>query len=75
MNGTCLLADAWMAWMKCVEKQGFVAMLKARNLDVSFAESDEKGAAPAPAAGGHGAPAAGAKPGASAAKPAVAAKK
>jgi twitching motility protein PilT len=47
------------AWMKCVEKQGFVQMLKARNLDVSFAESEDKGAAPAPAAGaagGHGAP-------------------
>ena len=61
------------AWMKCVEKQGFVAMLKARNLDVSFAESEDKGAAPPPAAGGHGAPAGG-KPGAPAAKPAVAKK-
>jgi len=61
------------AWMKCVEKPGFVAMLKARNLDVSFAESEDKGAAPAPAAGapgGHGAPPA--KP---AAKPAAPAKK
>src|SRR5688500_652159 len=62
------------AWMKCVEKPGFVAMLKARNIDVSFAESeDAKGAAPAPAAGGaaggHGAPAAGGKPAAPAAKP------
>jgi twitching motility protein PilT len=65
------------AWMKCVEKPGFVAMLKARNLDVSFAESEDKGAAPAPAAGGapgaggHGAPA---KP-AAGAKPAAPAKK
>jgi twitching motility protein PilT len=58
------------AWMKCVEKQGFVQMLKSRNLDVSFAESDDKPATPPPpaggAAGGHGAPpakpAAGAKP-------------
>ena len=90
--GMCTLNDALIAyvdsgevepkeaWMKCVEKQGFVAMLKARNIDVSFAESEDKaGAAPAPAAGGaaggHGAPAAGAKPGAPAGKPAVAAKK
>ena len=57
------------AYMKAVEKAGFVAMLKARNLDVSFAESEDKGAAPPPAAGGHGAPAAGGKPGAPAAKP------
>jgi twitching motility protein PilT len=74
--GMCTLNDALIAyvdsgevepkeaWMKCVDKQGFVAMLKARNLDVSFAESEDKaGAAPAPAAGGHGAPAGG-KPGA-----------
>ena len=64
------------AWMKCVEKPGFVAMLKARNLDVSFAESEDKGAAPPPAAGGapagHGAPAG--KP-AAGAKPAAPAKK
>jgi twitching motility protein PilT len=85
--GMCTLNDALIAyvdsgevepkeaWMKCVEKQGFVAMLKARNIDVSFAESDEKGAAPPPAAGGHAAPAAGAKPGAPAGKPVVAAKK
>jgi twitching motility protein PilT len=83
--GMCTLNDALIyyvdagqvepkeAWMKCVEKQGFVQMLKSRNLDVSFAESEDKGAAPAPAAGGaaggHGAPA---KP---AAKPAAPAKK
>ena len=46
------------AYMKAVEKQGFVQMLKARNLDVSFAESDQAAASP-PAGGG----AAGAKPG------------
>ena len=34
------------AYMKAVEKQGFVQMLKARNLDVSFAESDQASAAP-----------------------------
>ncbi len=49
------------AWMKCVEKTGFVQMLKARNLDVSFAESEDKSAAPAPGAPG-GKPAAPAKP-------------
>ena len=54
------------AYMKAVEKQGFVQMLKARNLDVSFAESDQP---PAPAPGGAKAP-----PGAGAAKPAAAAK-
>ena len=61
------------AYMKAVEKQGFVAMLKARNLDVSFAESDQA-AAGAPAGG---APAGGAKgpPGAPAAKPAATAGK
>ncbi|HEU4993342.1 MAG TPA: type IV pilus twitching motility protein PilT [Gemmatimonadaceae bacterium] len=32
------------AYMKAVEKQGFVQMLKARNLDVSFAESDQASA-------------------------------
>jgi twitching motility protein PilT len=43
------------AYMKCVEKQGFVQMLKARNLDVSFAESDQKpGEAPATAPAGAG---------------------
>jgi hypothetical protein len=47
-------------------------MLKARNIDVSFAESEDKGAAPPAPAGGHGAPA-GAKP--AAPRPAVAAKK
>jgi twitching motility protein PilT len=86
--GMCTLNDALIhyvdsgevepkeAWMKCVEKQGFVAMLKARNIDVSFAESEDKAAAAAPAAGaagGHGAPA-GAKPGGPAAKPAPAKK-
>jgi twitching motility protein PilT len=35
------------AYMKAVEKQGFVQMLKARNLDVSFAESDQAGGTPA----------------------------
>src|SRR5213594_3920580 len=46
------------AYMKCVEKQGFVQMLKARNLDVSFAESDQAagkpGEAPATAPAGAG---------------------
>ncbi|MEX2153107.1 MAG: type IV pilus twitching motility protein PilT [Gemmatimonadaceae bacterium] len=51
------------AYMKAVEKPGFVAMLKARNLDVSFAESDQSQAAAAPPAAGTAAPA-GAKPGA-----------
>jgi twitching motility protein PilT len=39
------------AYMKAVEKPGFVAMLKARNLDVSFAESDQSQAAAPPAGG------------------------
>ena len=48
------------AYMKAVEKQGFVNMLKARNLDVSFAESDQsQAAASAPASPG----VPGAKPG------------
>src|SRR5688500_12273795 len=51
------------AYMKAVEKPGFVAMLKARNLDVSFAESDQAPGAAAPPAAGAAAPA-GAKPGA-----------
>jgi twitching motility protein PilT len=55
------------AFMKCVDKAGFVMMLKARGLDVSFAETDHS-QTPPPAAG----PPAG-SPGA--AKPAVAAKK
>jgi twitching motility protein PilT len=54
------------AYMKAVEKQGFVQMLKARNLDVSFAESDQAAAAaPAPGPGG-------AKPMAGAARPVAA---
>ena len=36
------------AYMKAVEKQGFVTMLKARNLDVRFAESDQASAAAPP---------------------------
>ena len=48
------------AYMKAVDKGGFVTMLKARNLDVSFAESDQAQAGSAPA-GGAAAPA-GAKP-------------
>jgi twitching motility protein PilT len=60
------------AYMKAVEKQGFVQMLKQRNLDVSFAESDQQAAA-APAPAGGGAPAGAAKPGA--AKPFAAAAK
>jgi twitching motility protein PilT len=60
------------AWMKCVEKVGFVQMLKTRNIDVSFAETDDKPAPPTPAAGG--APAK-APAGAGAAKPAPAAAK
>jgi twitching motility protein PilT len=39
------------AYMKAVEKQGFVAMLKQRNLDVSFAESDQAKPDGTPAAG------------------------
>ena len=62
------------AWMKCVEKQGFVAMLKARNLDVSFAESEDKAATPPPAPGGAAGHGAAGKPGAPAAKPAPAKK-
>jgi twitching motility protein PilT len=51
------------AYMKAVEKTGFVQMLKARNLDVSFAESDQPpAAAPAQAGGPAGAKAAPAKP-------------
>ena len=37
------------AFMKSVEKTGFTAMLKARGLDVSFAESDATAKAPEPA--------------------------
>jgi twitching motility protein PilT len=44
------------AFMKCVDKAGFVMMLKSRGLDVSFAETDKE---PAPAAG----PPVGAAPG------------
>jgi twitching motility protein PilT len=44
------------AYMKAVEKAGFVAMLKARNLDVSFAESDQASASTPPSAGGVAAP-------------------
>src|SRR5687768_952531 len=41
------------AYMKAVEKPGFVHMLKQRNLDVSFAETDQAAAAaPTPPAGG-----------------------
>ena len=40
------------AYMKAVDKGGFVTMLKARNLDVSFAESDQAQAGAAPAGGG-----------------------
>jgi twitching motility protein PilT len=57
------------AYMKAVEKPGFVAMLKARNLDVSFAETDQSQAAAPPAGGA--APAK-APAGAAAAKPAPA---
>jgi len=49
------------AYMKAVEKTGFVQMLKARNLDVSFAESDQPpagGAAPAASGTPAGKPAA-----------------
>jgi twitching motility protein PilT len=59
------------AYMKAVEKTGFVQMLKQRNLDVSFAESDQAAAAtPPPAAGGPpgGAKSAPAKPAAAAGK-------
>jgi twitching motility protein PilT len=52
------------AYMKAVDKGGFVTMLKARNLDVSFAESDQsQAAAPAGGAAAPGAkPVAGQKP-------------
>ena len=82
--GMCTLNDALIAYvdsgevepkeayMKCVDKQGFVIMLKARNIDVSFAESDQQQQGGAPPASGP--PAAG-KPGQPAAKPAAAAKK
>ncbi|MEX2179349.1 MAG: PilT/PilU family type 4a pilus ATPase [Gemmatimonadaceae bacterium] len=65
--GMCTLNDALIAYvdsgevepkeafMKCVEKAGFVAMLKARNLDVSFAESEQPKADDG-AAGGASAP-------------------
>ena len=62
------------AYMKCVEKQGFVQMLKARNLDVSFAETDQAAGKPgetpatAPAGAGPGGKGAPAKPAAAAAK-------
>src|SRR5688572_12635846 len=59
------------AYMKAVEKAGFVAMLKQRNLDVSFAESDQQSASapPAPGSAAPGAPKpAAAKPFAAAAK-------
>jgi hypothetical protein len=36
------------AYMKCVDKAGLVMMLKARNLDVSFAETDQSAAAGPP---------------------------
>ena len=68
--GMCTLNDALIAYvdsgdvepkeafMKCVEKAGFVAMLKARNLDVSFAETEQpKADAGAAPAGGAKAPA------------------
>src|SRR5205823_1636970 len=61
------------AFMKAVEKQGFVNMLKARNLDVSFAETDQSQAGAAPA-GGAGAAGGAKAPAAGAAKP-VAAKR
>ena len=48
------------AYMKAVDKGGFVTMLKARNLDVSFAESDQAQAGAAPAGGAAAPP--GAKP-------------
>ena len=43
------------AYMKAVEKTGFVQMLKARNLDVSFAETDQAAGTPAPGGSGPGA--------------------
>ncbi len=47
------LVEPKEAYMKCVEKTGFVQMLKNRNLDVSFAEGDQSAAAaPAQPPGG-----------------------
>jgi len=43
------------AYMKCVEKAGFLQMLKSRNHDVSFAENDQSAKDAAPAAGAAGA--------------------
>jgi twitching motility protein PilT len=72
--GMCTLNDALIAYvdsgevepkeayMKCVEKAGFVAMLKARNLDVSFAENDQSAKPDAGAAGSAGSPPAAGKP-------------
>jgi twitching motility protein PilT len=51
------------AFMKCVEKAGFLQMLKSRNHDVSFAESDQAAKDAAPAAGAPGAPGAAGAPG------------
>src|SRR5687767_14186531 len=60
------------AYMKAVDKGGFVTMLKARNLEVSFAESDQAAASTPSPAGGAAAPggakAAPAKPSPAAAK-------
>jgi twitching motility protein PilT len=53
------------AFMKCVDKAGFVMMLKSRGLDVSFAETDKEAPAPASAPAGAGP---GGKPGAPAKK-------
>ena len=81
--GMCTLNDALIAYvdsgevepkeayMKCVDKGGFVAMLKQRGLDVSFAENDQA----KPDAGGAGAAGAKAPAGAGAAKPGMAAKR
>jgi twitching motility protein PilT len=85
--GMCTLNDALIAYvdsgevepkeayMKCVDKGGFVAMLKARNLDVSFAETDQ--AKPdAGAAGSAGSPPGAKAPaGAGASRPAAPARK
>ena len=54
------------AYMKCVDKAGFVMMLKSRGLDVSFAESDKDQAAAA-----SGPPAGAATPGGPKAAPAA----
>ena len=83
--GMCTLNDALIAYvdsgevepkeayMKCVEKAGFVAMLKARNLDVSFAENDQSAKPDAGTAGSAGSPPAAKAPaGAGKAAPAVA---